>query len=191
MQGTFVQIALFIVNTLAMLYVGAVLLRFLFQLARADFYNPLSQLIVKITNPLLRPMRRMIPGVGGFDVACLALAFIAQIIFIWLMQIIAGGKVGFYGGLIFVWAFLAIAMLILGIYLVSMFIVAIASFVAPYSSNFALSLMRQLIEPICAPARKLIPPIGGFDFSFMAVGMIIYILRIFVAGIAQSLGIPL
>lgn len=191
MQGTFVQIAIFIINTLATLYVGAVLLRFLLQIVRADFYNPLSQLIVKVTNPLLKPLRKVIPGVGGFDIAALVLAFVAQIIFIWLMQLVAGGAVGLYGGLIFIWALLALLMLILGIYMVSMFIVAIASFIAPYSSNFALLLMRQIIEPICIPVRKLIPPMGGFDFSFMAVAMGIYILRMLVMGVAHSYGIPL
>ncbi|HEY7772687.1 MAG TPA: YggT family protein [Marinagarivorans sp.] len=191
MQGTFVQIALFIINTIATLYVGAVLLRFLLQTARADFYNPLSQLVVKVTNPLLKPFRKVIPGVGGFDLAAIALAYVAQILFIWIMQIVAGGHAGLYGGLIFVWAALALAMLVLGIYMISMLIVAIASFVAPYSSNFALLLMRQIIEPICAPVRNLIPPMGGFDLSFMVVAMGIYILRMLVAGTAHSYGIPL
>lgn len=191
MQGTFIQIALFIVNTLGTLYIGAIVLRFLLQVVRADFYNPLSQMIVKVTNPLLKPFRKMIPGLGGFDLAAVALAFTLQILLIWLLQVIQGGQVGLYGGLIFVWALLALVMLVLSVYMISMFIVAIASFIAPQSSNFALSLMRQLIDPICRPMQKIIPPMGGFDFSFMAVAMIIYILRIFIAGVGQSLGIPL
>lgn len=191
MQSTFVQIALFIVNTLGTLYIGAILLRFLFQVVRADFYNPLSQMIVKVTNPLLQPFRKFIPGLGGFDLAAIALALTLQILLIWLLQIIQGGQAGFYGGLIIVWGLLALLMLILGIYMVSMFIVAIASFIAPQSNNFALSLMRQIIDPICQPMQKIIPPMGGFDFSFMAVAMIIYILRIFITGIGHSMGIPL
>ncbi len=191
MQGTFVQIAIFIINTLATLYVGAVLLRFILQVVRADFYNPLSQLIVKVTNPLLKPLRKVIPGVGGFDIAALALAFIAQFIFICLLQLVANGSVSLYGGVVFIWALLALMMLILGIYMVSMFIVAIASFIAPHSSNFALSLMRQIIEPVCTPVRKMIPPMGGFDFSFMAVAMAFYILYMLVKGVAQNYGIPL
>ena len=191
MQGTFIQIGLFVVDTIATLYVGAILLRFMLQVARADFYNPLSQLIVKVTNPLLMPLRKVIPGVAGLDISSLVLAFLAQIVFIWLMVLIQGGAIGIYGGVLFVWALLKLGMLLLGIYMVSMFIVAIASFIAPQSSNFALSLMRQLIEPICAPARKLIPPMGGFDFSFMAVAMIIMILRMLVVGVAQQYGIPL
>lgn len=191
MQGTFIQIGLFIVNTIATLYVGAVLLRFLLQVARADFYNPLSQMIVKVTNPLLKPLRKFIPGVAGLDLASLVLAFLAQIVFIWAMQLVVGNPIGIYGGLLFIWAILAVTMLILGIYMLSMFVVAIASFIAPYSGNPALTLLRQLIEPICAPARKLIPPMGGFDFSFMVVAMVIYILRIFISGVARSYGIPL
>lgn len=191
MQSTFIQIALFIVNTLGTLYIGAVLLRFLFQVVRADFYNPLSQMIVKATNPLLQQFRKFIPGLGGFDIAAIALALTLQILLIWLLQIIQGGQAGFYSGLIIVWGLLALVMLVLGIYMVSMFIVAIASFIAPQSSNFALSLMRQIIDPICQPMQKIIPPMGGFDFSFMAVAMIIYILRIFITGVGHSMGIPL
>lgn len=191
MQGTFIQIAVFIIDTAAMLYVGAVLLRFLLQIARADFYNPLSQAIVKITNPLLKPLRKIIPGLGGLDLSALTLAFLAQIVFILLKIVALGGGINFLGGAVFLWALLAISYLLLGIYMVSMFIVAIASFIAPYSENPALSLMRQLIEPICAPVRKVIPPLGGFDFSFMAVVMIIVILQMLIKGIAHQNGIPL
>ncbi len=191
MQGTLVQIALFIVNTLGTLLIGAVVVRFLLQVVRADFYNPLSQMIVKITNPLLKPFRKMIPGFGGFDLAAVALAFVLQIALIWLLQLIQGNTLGFYGGLLFVWAFLALIMMLLGVYMISMFIVAIASFIAPHSDNPALGLMRQLIDPVCRPMQKIIPPMGGFDFSFMAVAMIIYILRIFITGVGHSLGIPL
>ncbi len=191
MSATFIQIALFILNTFATLYVGAVLIRFLLQVARADFYNPFSQMIVKVTNPLLMPLRKIIPGIAGLDIASLVLALMAQIIFIWLMAAVSGNGISFYGGMILVWGLLAITMLLLGIYMMCMFIVAIASFIAPDSHNFMLSLMRQLIEPICAPARRVIPPMGGFDFSFMAVAMGIYILRMLVAGIAANYGIPL
>ncbi|WP_053979766.1 YggT family protein [Marinagarivorans algicola] len=191
MQGTLVQIALFIVNTLGTLLIGAVVVRFLLQVVRADFYNPLSQMIVKITNPLLKPFRKAIPGFGGFDLAAVILALVLQIVLIGLLQLIQGNAVGLYGGLLFVWAFLAIIMMLLGVYMISMFIVAIASFIAPQSHNYALALMRQLIDPVCRPMQKLIPPMGGFDFSFMAVAMIIYILRIFITGVGHSLGIPL
>ena len=95
MQGTLVQIALFIVNTLGTLLIGAVVVRFLLQVVRADFYNPLSQMIVKLTNPLLKPFRKVIPGFGGFDLAAVALAFVLQIALIWLLQLIQGNALGF------------------------------------------------------------------------------------------------
>ncbi|MDZ7923504.1 MAG: YggT family protein [Marinagarivorans sp.] len=191
MQNTYLQIILFIVDTLASLYIGAVLVRFLLQVARADFYNPLSQMIVKVTNPLLKPLRKVIPGFGGFDIAALVLAFLAQLIFLQLIMLIQGGSIGLQGGSVLIWAILKITLTLLNIYIISMFVVAIASFIAPGNNNPALNLMRQLIEPICAPARRFIPPMGGMDFSFMAVAMLIYILKIFVIGTAANYGIPL
>ena len=191
MQNTSLQVLLFIVDTLTSLYVGAVLVRFLLQIARADFYNPLSQMIVKVTNPLLKPFRKVIPGFGGFDVVALVLAFVAQLVFVQIILMIQGSSPGLYGGMVLVWTLLKVTMTLLNIYIFSMFIVAIASFIAPGNYNPALNLMRQLIEPICAPARRFIPPMGGMDFSFMAVAMLIYILKMFVIGIAGNYGISL
>lgn len=191
MQNTYLQIILFIIDTLASLYIGAVLVRFLLQVARADFYNPLSQMIVKVTNPLLKPLRKVIPGFGGYDIAALVLAFLAQILFLQLILLIQGGTLGLHGGSVLIWAILKIILTLLNIYIISMFVVAIASFIAPDNNNPALNLMRQLIEPICAPARRVIPPMGGMDFSFMAVAMLIYILKMLLIGFAGNYGIPL
>ena len=81
---------IFIIQTVFQLYLTVVLLRFLLQVARADFYNPISQFIVKATNPPLKPLRRIIPGFGGFDLASLVLALIVQLLAIWSLAALHG-----------------------------------------------------------------------------------------------------
>ena len=74
-MGAVIQIANLLIQTFFTLYIIAVLLRFIMQLSRADFYNPISQFLVKATAPVLQPMRRIIPSVMGVDLAALVLAF--------------------------------------------------------------------------------------------------------------------
>lgn len=81
----------FLVTTFGGLYVAAVMLRLLFQLARADFYNPISQFIVKITSPLLVPLRRVIPAIGGFDSASVVLMLLLQMAIFAIVLLLRGG----------------------------------------------------------------------------------------------------
>ena len=167
---------IFLINTVGSLYVMAILLRFLLQLVRADFYNPISQAIVKVTAPPLNILRRIIPGFGGFDVAALVLAFIIQTIFIIIkMQIL--GYMAFPPGTI---AFISVYELIikvLDIYTFALFIVVIASWVAPGSYNPGLMLLLQLTDPICNKVRNVLPSLGGLDFSVMVVMFGIFFLK--------------
>ena len=84
--------AIFVLDTLFGLYIGAVLLRLLLQWARADFYNPLSQAVVKMTNPLLRPLRRYIPAAGRIDTASVVLVLVLQLLNIGISVQLAGGS---------------------------------------------------------------------------------------------------
>ncbi len=168
-MSTTVDIAIYLIRTLAHLYLLVVMLRFLLQLVRADFYNPISQFIAKATNPLLIPLRRIIPGLGGFDLACLVLALLLQWAAIQLMILLLGH--GLVNPLtLLLWGALGIVSLLIGVYFVALLVVFIASWVAPYSRHPALMLVRQLAEPVLAPFRRIIPPIGGLDLSlFFAV----------------------
>lgn len=174
----------FLVQTLGGLYIMAVLLRFLLQLVRADFYNPISQAIVKITSPLLNPLRKVIPGFGGIDAASLVLALILQIALFYLllfMRGIAPEMVPFASVLIS--SFLKLVTEFLNIYMFGLIIIAIASWVAPNSYNPGLMLLHQLTEPLTSRVRKVIPPIGGLDFSLMAVMLVIITLKNFLGGL--------
>ena len=110
-MNTLAQIAIFIVNTLGSIYLLIVVLRFLLQLVRADYYNPISRFIVKATNPLLVPLRKFIPGFWGIDFACLVLALLVKISVVQLVLLIAGA--GLQSPLLLLaWALLGILALI-------------------------------------------------------------------------------
>ncbi|CAM3485476.1 YggT family protein [Parendozoicomonas haliclonae] len=164
------------------LFVMAILLRFLLQLVKADFYNPISQGIVKVTSPLLNPLRRIIPGFGGFDLASLILAFIVQCVLVMLKMKIAGYMI--FGSQLPTIALLSVQELLftlLNIYQFALLIMVIASWVAPSSYHPGLILLHQLTEPLCSRVRKFIPPMGGLDFSIMVLFIAIILLKNMVA----------
>lgn len=175
----------FLIQTLGGLYIMAVLIRFLLQLVRADFYNPISQAIVKATSPLLKPIRKIIPGFGGIDVASLVLALILQIVLLYVLLLIGGysiAAVPFPSVLIS--SLVKLGIEFLNIYMFSLIIIAIASWVAPNSYNPGLMLLHQITEPLTSRIRKVIPPLGGLDFSLMVLVIIIITLKNFLGALA-------
>jgi YggT family protein len=187
---TLAQIAIYIINSLGMLYITLVLLRFLLQLVRADYYNPISKSIAKLTSPLLIPLRKVIPGLFGIDLAALILAITLEALLIQVIGFIGG--LGFINPLtLLIWAVVALLGLAISLYFIAVIVVFIASWVAPYSHNPALSLLRQLIDPLIAPFRKIVPPIGGLDLSSMLFFIVLQIVRVFLfPKLAGLVGIP-
>lgn len=163
----FTDAGTFLVETLFGLYILIVMLRFLFQLLRADFYNPVSQLVVKATTPLLRPLRRWIPGLGGIDLAALLLALLIQIAELWLIHVMRGYQPSLSGLLVLSLA--ELLKIFVYIFLVSIFIKVIASWIAPDVYNPVMRLLDTLSEPLLRPARRLLPPMGGLDLSPIVV----------------------
>lgn len=176
---TLAQIAIYIINTLGSIYLFIVVLRFLLQLVRADYYNPISRVIVKATNPLLVPLRKIIPGFWGVDFACLVLGLLIKMMVLQVILLIAG-----YGWqnplLLLPWGLLGIVKLMATTYFWGLIIMVIASWVAPYSQNPGLSLLRQLIEPTLAPLRKVLPNLGGLDLSPMIALMALHIFNLYI-----------
>lgn len=156
---------IFLVQSLGSLYVLIVLLRFVLQLVRADFYNPLSQFTVKATQPLLKPLRRIIPGFGGVDLASLLLAVLVQIALYLIIGAISGANLLVVPGPLLVWSVIGITALFLKIFFFAMILSVILSWVAPHSHNPGALLANQICEPLLAPFRKLIPNLGGLDIS--------------------------
>jgi YggT family protein len=175
-MGAFGNVAYLLVNTLGGLYVLSVLLRFMLQVARADFYNPFTQAIVRVTDPAVRAFRRVIPGYRGLDFASLILALVAQCVCTFLLITTSGYAVP-GAGLIITWSVVGLLSFILNIYFWAMMISIIASFLAPYSGHPALSLVRQITEPVMEPFRRLLPAMGGLDLSPIFVFLALQIIR--------------
>ena len=141
------------------------LLRLLLQLTRADFYNPLSQAIVRLTNPVLRPLRRFIPAVGRIDTASIVLILVLQMLAVWLKIVMVGSSAGVAA--IAVFAVAEIVSKAIYIFMFAIFVQVIASWVAPGSYNPALSLIDSITHPLLKPLRAVLPPLGGLDLTPM------------------------
>lgn len=156
--------ALFLVKTLFDLYLFALLLRFIFQVVRADFFNPVSQLVVKVTNPPLVPLRRIIPGVKGLDMACLLLCFIICTIKLSMIFGIQFQRFPDPVGLV-VWSLGDLAKMTIYLFFFSILVQAVMSWVNPYGNHPIQGLLMQVTAPVMRPFRRFIPPLGGFDIS--------------------------
>jgi YggT family protein len=178
MNGSTVSALSYLVGTLIDLYVAAVLLRLLLQMVRADFYNPLCQFLMKVTNPVLVPLRRVIPSIGRLDTASVILMLVLEILGIWiisrigstamnLQQIVAFSAIKLMMTLLMTYFFLIIASVIL-------------SWVGQRMRHPIIPLVYQLTEPVLKPFRKFIPPIAGIDlsplFALIAIRFLILLL---------------
>lgn len=157
----------FLVQVLFGLYLLIVMLRFLLQVVRADFYNPISQFIVKATAPLLNPLRGVIPGFAGLDFSSLILAWLIKSLELFLILLISGKGLMFLYPLI--QAVPALLELAINIFLFSVLIMVILSWLSPGGYNPAAGLLYNLTEPVLKPVRKILPPMGGLDLSPMLV----------------------
>lgn len=188
-MGTFSEILRYLLQSALGLFLFAVLLRMLLQVARADFYNPVSQFVVKVTQPVLAPLRRLLPPLGRLDTASLLLATGVQVLSI----MIALALLGFRPAnvlLLLVWALLGIAALVVNMYFFAILGVIIFSWIAPHSQHPALALLYQLTEPVMAPVRRLLPPLGGLDLSPILVFVGINVIEILLRGIAREFSLP-
>ena len=170
-------------NTIAGLYLLFVVARFLLQLAKADFYNPISQAVFKATDPVVRVLRSFIPGYRGVDFSSLILAFIVQSLAISVTILLYGGAIPSVGFII-TWSFIGVLNFIILFYYYALIASIVMSFVMMFSGNMnphpILLLVWQITEPIMAPFRKVIPPMGGLDFSPIFIFLIIGLIRNFI-----------
>lgn len=159
--------AVFLIQTLFGLYILAVMLRFVLQLFRADFYNPISQFLVKVTSPPLKVLRRFIPGLGGVDLASIVLIWGLKYIELLLILLISGASFHVLAPLF--WAVPELIELLINIFLFAVLIHVILSWINPGAYNPASALLHSLTQPLMGPARNILPPISGLDLSPMLV----------------------
>lgn len=189
-MSPFNQAGIFLIQTLFDLYLMMIMLRFLLQVFRAEFYNPISQLVVRLTNPLLIPLRRVIPGFKGIDWSSITLLLIVTIIKLTLVCLIQFHRLPSIPGLV-VWSVGDLVGLTIHIFFFAVLIQIIASWIAPSSHNPALDIIRCLTNPLMRPARKYIPAIGGFDLSPIPVIIGLQLLTILLAGPIIQVGAQL
>lgn len=178
--------ATFLVSTLFGLYILVVMLRFLFQLVRADFYNEVSQFIVRLTNPPLRYLRRVIPGWGGLDLAAVVLMLVLKIIELWLTYRILGYAADLDG--LAVMAVAELLSLALYVFLFSILIQVVLSWVNPGGYNPIIGILHSLNEPLLSPARRLLPPVAGLDLSPILVLVLLQLVSMLLVAPIADLG---
>lgn len=155
------------------------ILRVWLQAVRADFYNPLSQFIVKVSNPMVVPLRRIIPGIGGIDMATVLLAYLvgaSKFIILPLMQ--SGAidiPVAMLLGLLFLIKQAGVMLFII------MLIMAIMSWVVQ-GYNPTQMIFHQLTAPFLTPIRKIVPTIGGLDLSILVAFLLLNVINILLSG---------
>lgn len=154
---------IFLIDTAFSLYIVVVMLRFLLQWVNAEFYNPISQFLVKVTHPLVRPLRRVIPSVGRIDTASLVLMVALQMLAGFLVFAIQGLPIGI--GVLIVWSVVQLLNLLFNIFVFAIIIRAILSWVSPTTYNAATSLLHNLTDPMLRVVQRVIPPISGIDLS--------------------------
>ena len=177
MGGSYaVDAATLLIETLFGLYIVIVLLRFLLQLARADFYNPISQFIVKATQPPLKPLRRLIPGFAGLDLAALFLMLVLQSIELWLIFAVRDVAPGFAA--IAILSVAELLQLCIYVFLFSIIVQVVLSWLNPDTYNPVTTLLYRLNEPLLRPARRLLPPFSGIDLSPLVVIIVLQLASI-------------
>ena len=163
MNGSGTNAISYLVGTLIDLYIAAVLLRLLLQWARADFYNPVCQFLVKVTNPVIVPMRRVIPSIRRLDTASVVLMLVLEFFSVWVASRISSNPLGAEQIMIFSLVKLVSTLLMTYFFLI---IASVnLSWVGAQMRHPVIPLVYQLTEPVLRPFRRIIPPIAGIDLS--------------------------
>lgn len=178
----------FIISSLFDLYVITFFLRLLLAWTRADFRNPLAQFILKLTNPLVLPARRFIPSVAGIDTATLVVLLVLQSLATAILV-----KLGCLGdaqiGQILELALIRLVHLVLNMYFWLIAVYVLSTWINQGGYNPAVAVLAAIVEPLLAPFRRIIPPIGGFDLSPVFVFLAIGFLERLIPGGAQLTGL--
>ena len=174
----------FLINTLFDLYIMVILLRVWLQVARADFYNPFSQFIVKATQPVIKPLRRFIPSIGGWDTATILFAYAVACLKISALILLAGSTLNLVAILTY-----ALFILITAIFKLLFWVLILRAILSWVSrgQNPIEAVMIQLTEPLMAPVRRFIPPIGGLDLSMIVVLIGLQFLEKLITGFLTNL----
>lgn len=190
MTGLANNAGLFLLQSIFDLYIFIVMLRIILQWVGADYANPLFQLAARLTNPPLKPIRRLIPTLHGIDIAAIVLLLVLEIIkltiLIWL-QIYAIPRIGGLGVL----AFAELLNQLINIFFYAILGLAILSWFSPLAHNPVIDVLYRISEPLMRPIRRVLPPIAGFDLSPIPVLIILKLLAIVIVQPLVQIGVAL
>jgi YggT family protein len=166
---------IFLIDTLFSLYILAVLLRFLLQWCGADFYNPISQFLVKVTHPPLKIMRRFVPSIGKIDTSSLILVLALQMLADFSILLLKGVTINI--GALTILSITQLISLLINVFVFAVFARAILSWLNPGTFNAAASILATLTEPLLDIIRKFIPDLGGLDLSPLAALLLLQLAK--------------
>lgn len=190
-MGAGTEISLYLVRNLGALLLLMVVMRGVLHTSRVNFYNPISQLIVRLTNPLLAPFRNFLPAAGRVDWAVVVLAVLVQSLILLAITVIAGDGWATPGlPILLVWGVIGVLGLLINLYFFILIAMIIISWVAPGSRHPAIELIWQVSEPVMAPVRSLLPNMGGIDFSPILLFISINVAQIGLRHLAVGVGLP-
>jgi YggT family protein len=177
---------LFVIKTLADLFLVTFLLRFVMQWVRTNHYNPLSQVVFKVTNPLVVPARRFLPSVGGLDMPTLVVLFVLEVVLTFVLLRLAAlsnSAAGVFAAAslnvvdVLFYSVLRLISLTLLLYIGATFIYVLLSWFGDRGRNPMGALLGDLVEPVLRPVRRLLPPVSGLDIAPLIVTVLLYAIR--------------
>jgi YggT family protein len=189
-SGYLISPLMLVINTLFDIYILLVLLRFLLQMVRADFFNPVSQFIERLTIPPRRLLRRFIPNLGGQETASIVLCLLLIYTKFSVMRLLSipaahiGGVLAPIGSVsyagLFVLCIADLVALVLTVFLVAVIIKVILSWVSPGHYNPVIGLVNRIAEPVLKPIRKFIPPLGGLDLTPLFASLFLLVVKMLI-----------
>ena len=190
MNNALSDIAVTIASPLFSLALFLLAMRFLAQLCGVSPYNPISTGIRKVTDPIVAPINRLIPAGKRLNLGAIAALILGQVAYIAIMLWILSRFDAFNIVPALIWSALGAAGLLINIVFYSVLAIIIVSFLAPQSNHPAVEFLWQLTEPVMAPLRSIIPPMGGLDFSPILLFIGINVIRVSLANMAVAVGMP-
>lgn len=183
MSGSFGDPMMFLVRTLFELVIFVVMVRYFLQLFRANFFNPITQSLVRLTDPVLNPLRNVLPKSHRHDFASLLVVLGLIVLMVWVLGVMSVGRVSgmalLFNSLYFIF------LLVTDLFFWTILMRAIASWIGNNRSP-AIALLEDLTDPILQPVQKILPPLGGIDLSPLAVLIAIQVVQIFVGNLLMG-----
>lgn len=190
MSSALTDIGMTIVQPLFSLALLLIAVRFLAQLCGVSGYNPISMTLRRVTNVIVLPLSRLLPSGNQFSPGALLALILIQMVFIALMLGLVGQLDAFNVLQALIWSALGAAGLLVSIIFYSVIAMIVVSFLAPQSSHPAVEFIWELTEPVMAPLRQVLPPMGGLDFSPIILFIALNVIRVSLGHMAVAVGMP-